>query len=140
MYIEQVAVDYLCKGATIAVVGASPKQERPSNEIVEYLKQNGMKVFPVNPGHKGKIIHGRECLEKLEDLPEKADIVNVIVSSRFQTKIIDSIKGLDYKPVVWFQPGAENPDAQKDLEDAGFSVLSEACIMVVHTLYCSEDS
>ncbi len=133
---EQVAREYLCPGTSIAVIGASPKIDRASNEIVEYLKRKKMKVFPINPGHAGKKIHDLECVAKLSDLKEKVDIVNVIVSPRFQDKIISEIKDLDYKPIVWFQPGAENPEAEKKLEEEGYTVISDACIMVVHTLFC----
>lgn len=136
MDVEQVAADYLCVGASVAVVGASPKADRPSNEIVEYLKNNKMKVFPVNPGHAGKKIHDLECVATLGDLKEKVHIVNVIVSPKFQEKVIREIESLDYKPIVWFQPGAENPEAEKRLKDAGYDVISDACIMVAHILFC----
>jgi len=136
---EKIAESLLCKGVKVAVVGASPKRDRTSHEIMSYLSGNGMRSIPVNPSHAGEIIQGEKCLSSVSELPEDVKIIDMVVSPKHQDKIIEELRKLTFRPLIWFQPGAENEKAEKELESEGFSVVSHACIMVVHSLYCTED-
>ena len=62
---------------TIAIVGASSKEERDSYKVMKYLLQKGYKVFPVNPYESGKNILGQKCYEDLESIKQSIDIVDV---------------------------------------------------------------
>lgn len=59
---------------TIAVVGASSKPERASNEVMHFLQEHGYKCYPVNPAEKGKTIHGETVYASLKELPEVPDV------------------------------------------------------------------
>ncbi len=61
--------------STIAVVGLSPKKERPSNMVAEYLIQAGFTVIPVNPGHDS--LMGLKCYPDLLSIPQNVDIVDI---------------------------------------------------------------
>ena len=62
---------------TIAIVGASSKEDRDSYKVMKYLLQKGYKVFPVNPYESGKNILGQKCYEDLESIKQSVDIVDV---------------------------------------------------------------
>lgn len=137
MDLETIAEKYLCNGGTVAVIGASTKRERTSFRIVEFLKEHGVEVYPVNPSYLGLEIVGYPFYGSINDIDAKIDIVDVVVSPKFQEELAKDLEGLDYKPVVWFQPGAENPGLEKELSEKGFPVVRDACIMVVRDLFCS---
>ena len=138
MDLEKIAEEYLCSGGSVAVIGASTKKERTSFRIVEFLKERGVTVFPVNPSYIGQEIAGSSFFASINDIEEELHIVDIVVSPKFQGEIEEDLINLGYKPIVWFQPGAENPELEKDLSEKGFTVVSDACIMVVQDLYCSE--
>ena len=136
MDLGKVAKEYLCSGGKVAVVGASTKKERTSYQIVKFLKDRGITVYPVNPSYRGQQIEGLPFYASVKDIKENVDIVDIVVSPKFQEDIALDLCNLGYKPILWFQPGAENPDLDKKLSDDGFDVISDACIMVVHDLFC----
>lgn len=138
MDLEKIAEKYLCSGGSVAVIGASTKKERTSFRIVEFLKERGVTVFPVNPSYMGQEIAGSSFFASINDIEEELDIVDIVVSPKFQGEIEEDLINLGYKPVVWFQPGAENPELERALSGKGFTVVSDACIMVVQDLYCPE--
>ncbi len=138
MDLAKIAEEYLCSGGSVAVIGASTKNERTSFRIVEFLKEHGVTVFPVNPSYVGQEIAGCPFYSSINDIGKKLDIIDIVVSPKFQGEIEEDLINLNYKPIVWFQPGAENPELEKDLSEKGFTVVSDACIMVVQDLYCSE--
>ncbi|MBN1332338.1 MAG: CoA-binding protein [Synergistales bacterium] len=139
MNIEDIARTYLCIKGQVAVVGASPKKDRTSYEIMSYLLKNRITAIPVNPSYAGEDILGEKCLASVKDLPEDVGIIDMVVSAANQGQILREIGELTGRPVVWFQPGAENEKGAKELEARGFPVVSQACIMVVHSLYCTEE-
>ena len=67
---------------TIAIVGASPNDVRPSFFVLKYLLAKGFDVFPVNPGHAGKEILGRKVYARLADIPEPIDMVEIFRDER----------------------------------------------------------
>ncbi|MCF7936162.1 MAG: CoA-binding protein [Synergistales bacterium] len=129
---------YVCTPSTVAIVGASPKQERPVYEVMEYLTGQGFRLFPVNPGHSGETIQGLHCLGSLGELPEQVDVVALFVGPGKQEPVVEEMEQLGYKPVVWMQPGAENEALKQRLEAEGCDVVMDACMMMVHQVYCGE--
>lgn len=87
---------------TIAVVGMSPNEERPSHFVSKYMLHNGYKVFPVNPGQKE--ILGIKCHAVLKDIPHKIDIVNVFRNSDYVIPIINEAISIKAK-AIWLQDG-----------------------------------
>lgn len=136
MDLETIAKQYLCSGGNVAVVGASTKKERTSFQIVKFLKDRGITVYPVNPSYSGQQVEGLPFYASVNDVKAQIDIVDIVVSPRLQEDIASDLNALEYKPILWFQPGAENPDLEKKFSDDGFDVVSDACIMVVHDLFC----
>jgi predicted CoA-binding protein len=136
MDLEKVAKQYLCSGGKVAVVGASTKKERTSYQIVKFLKDRGITVYPVNPSYTGQQIEGLPFYASVKDVKSRVDIVDIVVSPKFQEDVASDLNAMEYKPILWFQPGAENPDLEKKFSEAGFDVVSDACIMVVHDLFC----
>jgi len=118
------------KRSRIAVVGASPKQERPVFVVMSYLHHEGYTLFPVNPGHGGEEIIGLPYVESLKDLDlSDLDVVALFISPAHQNPVLETILESGASPVVWFQPGAENPQGEGMLRTRGFTVFSGYCLM-----------
>jgi predicted CoA-binding protein len=116
---------------TIAVVGCSPKPERPSNEIARYLVSQGYEVIPVNPGHPE--ILGRRAYRSLAEIPReiRIDIVDVFRRSEHVAPVADEAitRGVGF---VWLQMGIEDPESARKLTEAGIGVAMDRCILVEH--------
>lgn len=120
--------DILRSVRTIALVGASPKPERPSNGVMKFLLDRGYRVIPVNPGQVGKIIHGQTVVEVLADINEPIDMVDVFRASQSLPGIVDEIIALEHRPaVLWTQLGVVHEDAAKKAADAGIKVIMDRC-------------
>ncbi len=105
------AIAELLKGVkTIAIIGLSPKKNRPSHRVAKHLQAFSYSVIPVRPGVA--TILGQDVYKSLEDIPFKVDIVNVFRASKYISAIIDSCisQGIDK---VWLQEGIINLDAEK---------------------------
>jgi hypothetical protein len=113
--------------SNVAVVGASPNEERYSNKAVRLLKEQGHTAIPVAPKHER--ICGEEVHASLRDVPHDVDTVSMYVAPARQEAIIDAIVDLAPRRVI-FNPGAENPGAYERLEDGGVEVV-EACTLVL---------
>jgi hypothetical protein len=109
----------------VAVVGLSPKPDRASNDVAVYLKKQGYKIIPVNPGHDE--ILGEKSYPSLSDIPEKVDIVDVF---RRPEQVGPPIEGAIEigAPVVWLQLGIRNDDEARKAVDAGLTVIQDKCI------------
>ena len=113
---------------TIAMVGASPNDVRPSFFVLKYLLAKGFSVFPINPGHAGKEILGRTVYARLADLPEPIDMVDIFRGSAAVPGVIEEILRLDPLPkVVWMQLGVRNDEAAARAEAAGMKVVMNRC-------------
>ncbi|WP_273725294.1 CoA-binding protein [Brucella gallinifaecis] len=113
---------------TIALVGASPKPERPSNGVMKFLLDRGYHVIPVNPGQVGKVIHGQTVVAVLADINEPIDMVDVFRTSQSLPGIVDEIIALEHRPaVLWTQLGVMHEDAAKKAADAGVKVIMDRC-------------
>ncbi len=113
---------------TVAVVGASHGDDKPSMFVVKYLSERGYKVFPVNPGRAGKEIAGNLIYAKLTDVPEPIDMIDVFRASDAVPKILDEALMLSPLPkVFWMQLGVLNDEAAAKAEAAGMTVIMDRC-------------
>lgn len=114
---------------TIAVVGCSPKEERPSHSVARYLQAAGYKIIPVNPGHEQ--ILGEKCYPNLLEIPEKIDVVDIFRRSEEALPIVKDAVKIGAK-AVWMQDGVEHPAAKELAEKAGLKVVMNDCILRQH--------
>ncbi len=113
---------------TIALLGASPNEDRPSYHVMEFLLQKGYRVLPVNPGQAGKEILGAPVYASLGDIAEPVDMVEVFRASNAVAGIVDEILSLKTLPkVLWTQLGVIDEDAGKRAHDAGLKVVMNRC-------------
>lgn len=114
---------------TIAVVGLSSNPMRPSFDVSEYMQRAGYRIIPVNP-NETKVL-GERSYARLEDVPEKIEIVNIFRRPEFVLAVVDSAIRVGAK-VVWMQQGIENQAAAETARAAGLTVIEDACIFVEH--------
>ncbi len=114
---------------TIAVVGLSPRPFRPSHGVSEYLKSVGYHIIPVNPSESEVL--GEKCYPRLEDVPERVDIVNVFRRSEFVPDIVESAIRVGAR-AVWMQEGVIHPEAAERARAAGLFVTMDSCILKEH--------
>ena len=113
---------------TIAIVGASANDVRPSHFVTKYLIDKGYTVFPINPGHAGKEMLGRMTYARLADVPEPIDMVDIFRASDAVPAIVDEALALDPLPkVIWTQLGVRNDGAAAKAEAAGIKVVMNRC-------------
>lgn len=113
---------------TIAIVGASANDVRPSFFVTKYLIDKGYEVFPVNPGHAGKEILGRMTYARLADVPVAIDMVDVFRASDALPGILDQILALDPLPkVLWTQLTVRHDEAAARAEAVGIKVVMDRC-------------
>jgi len=109
---------------TIAMVGISPKDNRPSYFVFKYLQERGFRMIPVNPGQAGKEILGQKVYGKLADIPEAIDMVDIFRASAHVLPIVQEALALDPKPkVIWMQLTVRNEDAARLAQAAGLKVV-----------------
>ena len=116
---------------TIAAVGLSSNPEKESFAIVEYLQQQGYRIFPVNP--TASEILGEKTYPDLESIPEKVDVVQLFRKSEDVPPFVDSAINIGTK-VIWMQVGIENEEAARKAESAGLTVVMNACMRVMHRM------
>ena len=113
---------------TIAIVGASANEVRPSFFVTKYMIDKGYTVFPINPGHAGKEILGRMTYARLADVPEPIDMVDIFRASSAVPAIVDEVLALDPLPkVVWMQLTVRHDEAAARAEAAGIKVVMNRC-------------
>ena len=114
---------------TIAVVGLSPKPERPSHRVAKYLIEAGYRIIPVNPGQD--TILGQTCYPDLAAVPEKIDIVDVFRRSEDVPPIVEQAIAIGTR-VVWLQQGIINEAAAELCNQAGITCIMDRCTKVEH--------
>jgi hypothetical protein len=113
---------------TIALVGASANEVRPSYFVLKYLLDKDFDVIPVNPGLAGKTILGQQVYARLADIPRPIDMVDVFRSSEAAAGIVDEALKLDPLPrVIWMQLTVRNDEAAKRAEEKGINVVMDRC-------------
>ena len=125
------AIRKLLKEVTsIAIVGLSPKEKRPSNMVARYLMDAGYTIYPVNPGQKE--ILGEVCYPDLLSVPHKIDLVDIFRRSEDIPPIVEDAVTLDVQ-AVWMQQGIVNDSAAELARNNGVFVVMDRCIKVDHT-------
>lgn len=114
---------------TIAVVGLSSKRQRPSYGVAEYMQSSGYRIFPVNPGESEVL--GEKSFARLEDLPEKVDIVNVFRQPQYVPEIAEAAVRMGVR-ALWLQEGVMHHAAEQFARQAGLLVFSDLCILKEH--------
>jgi len=113
---------------TVAMIGASANNVRPSYFVLKYLLAKGYEVWPVNPGQAGKEILGQTVHASLEDLPDVPDMIDIFRNSEAAGAIVDQvIAGGRLPKVIWMQLTVRHDEAAKRAEDAGIKVVMDRC-------------
>jgi predicted CoA-binding protein len=111
---------------TIALVGASPKAERPSNRVMKFLLDRGYHVIPVNPGQAGGQIHGQTVAATLADIKETVDMVDIFRNSDDAPGVIDEAIAIGAK-AVWMQLDVIAPEAALKAQENGLVAVMDRC-------------
>ncbi len=111
---------------TIAVVGASPRRERPSHRVMAYLQRRGYRAIPVNPNAVGDMILGETCYASLADVPEPVDMVDIFRRSELAGAAVDDAIAIGAK-VVWMQLDVRDEAAAARAEARGVKVVMNRC-------------
>ena len=112
---------------TVAVVGATDDPTKYGSVIYRDLKRKGFDVWPVSRSRSS--VDGDPTYPSLGELPEAPTIVNIVVPPSQALRVLQEAHGLGYMN-VWLQPGAEDPEVLRYVQENGFTYLANACIMV----------
>ena len=121
--------EILSKYKTIAMVGVSKDDKKPSTIVMRYMQKYGFKVIPVNPRVKGEKILGEEVFEKLEDIKTPVDIVDVFRPSVEAFKLAEETIKIGAK-VLWLQLGIRNEKAKEMVEAKNIEYIENRCTKI----------
>jgi uncharacterized protein len=126
---------------TIAMVGVSPKDNRPSYFAFKYLLERGYRMIPVNPGQAGRELLGQKFCASLAEAPEPIDMVDIFRASQYAPGIVEEALALDPRPqVIWMQLTVRNDEAAAKAEAAGLKVVMNRCPKIEYGRLSSEIS
>ena len=126
---------------TIAMVGISPKDNRPSYFAFKYLQGRGYRMIPVNPGQAGQKILGQKVYAALSEIPEPVDLVDIFRASEYVLPVVQEALALNPKPqVIWMQLTVRNDEAARLAEQAGLKVVMNRCPKIEYGRLSSEIS
>ena len=124
---------------TIAMVGASLNEVRPSYFVFKYLLERGYHMIPVNPGHAGETMLGQKIYARLGDIPEPIDMVDIFRASQYALPIVEEALSLKPRPqVIWMQLGIRNDEAAALAEANGMKVVMNRCPKIEYGRLSSE--
>lgn len=127
--LDQAIKDLLASSKIIAVVGLSPKTDRPSNGVANYLKAHGYRVVPVNPLYEE--ILGEKSYKSLSDIPDKVDVVDIFMRAENVVPVVE--EAIKIKPkAIWLQLGIVNDEAKTLAEKSGIVFVQNLCIKLEH--------
>ena len=126
---------------TIAMVGISPKENRPSYFAFKYLLDRGYRMIPVNPGQTAKPILKQKVYATLSDIPEPVDMVDIFRSSEHVLPIVEESMRLTPRPqVIWMQLTVRDDEAASLVEKVGLKVVMNRCPKIEYGRLSSEIS
>jgi predicted CoA-binding protein len=120
----------LRRAKTLAIVGLSPKENRPSNMVGRYLISAGYTIYPVNPGQTE--IFGLKCYPNLSAIPASIDIVDIFRRSEEVFPFVEEAVKIG-AGAVWMQLGVINHEAAEYARQHGLAVIMDRCIKVDHS-------
>jgi uncharacterized protein len=124
---------------SIAMVGVSPKDNRPSYFAFKYLLERGYRMIPVNPGQAGKTLLGQTVYGRLADVPDPVDMVDIFRASQHVPPVIDEALAMTPRPsVIWMQLGVHHAEAAAKAEAAGLKVVMNRCPKIEYGRLSSE--
>jgi uncharacterized protein len=126
---DQQIKDLLRSAHTIAVVGLSSSRLRASYGVAQYLQSAGYRIIPVNPNEQQVL--GEKAYARLEDVPEKIDVVDVFRRSEFVPAVVDSAIRVGAR-AIWMQEGVADEAAAQRARAAGLFVVMDTCILKEH--------
>ncbi|TYC66920.1 CoA-binding protein [Stappia sp. BW2] len=113
---------------TIAMIGASANNVRPSYFVLKYLLSKGYKVWPINPGQAGKEILGQKVYASLDELPAVPDMIDIFRNSEAAGAIVDEVIASGKLPkVIWMQLTVRHAEAAARAEEAGIKMVMDRC-------------
>jgi uncharacterized protein len=127
------AASLLSSARTIAVVGLSPRPDRPSNSVSAYLRRQGYRIIPVNPQLRGAMVEGERSYDRLADIPagDLIDFVDVFRRGEFLDEVVDDALACGMH-ALWFQLGLGNVEAARRAESMGIRVVWDRCTAIEH--------
>jgi predicted CoA-binding protein len=134
-------LEILKTSKTIAVVGLSSRRMRPSYGVAEYMQSAGYRIIPVNPNENEVL--GEKSYARLEDVPERIDIVDIFRRSEYVPGIVESAIRVGAR-AVWMQEGVFHAAAAQRARQAAIFVIEHSCILKEHMSrrraldYCKE--
>lgn len=120
----------LREARTIAMVGASPRPDRPSHGVMRYLLASGYRVIPVRPRDCDEVL-GVPCVTSLAEIDEPIDLVDVFRRPEYTPDVARETVAVGAK-ALWLQLGIVSEEARRIAEDAGIDYVENACTAVVH--------
>jgi predicted CoA-binding protein len=124
---------------TIAMVGASEKENRPSYFAFKYLLERGYRMIPINPARAGEDLLGRRIFARLADVPEPIDMIDIFRGSRYALPIVREALELRPMPqVIWMQLAVRNDEAAALAEASGMKVVMNRCPKIEYGRLSSE--
>lgn len=110
---------------TWVVAGVTARKERYGYKIWKTLKEHDYKTYGVNPNYDE--IEGEKIYHSVLDLPEKIDVLDMVVGANIAMKTLDEAKeaGIEY---IWFQPGSFNDEVISKAKELGFKILYNDCV------------
>lgn len=121
--------EILDQSRTIAIVGLSPRADRPSYEVARYLKEQGYRIIPVNPS--AQEILGERCYPDLASIPEPVDTVDIFRRAEDVPPIVEAAIKKGVK-AVWMQEGIVHEGAARQAMEAGLKVVMDRCMYREH--------
>lgn len=120
---------------SIAVIGLKNDESTYAYKVPLYMQSAGYKIYPVNPTLKGKIVLREKVYQKVTNITDRVDLVNIFRRPEFLPEHAEEIVNMKFIPrYVWFQLGIYNDKAAEFLEKNGIKVVQNRCIMVEHSL------
>jgi predicted CoA-binding protein len=117
--------DLLATAETIAVIGLSPKPYRASHGVAQFLQSSGYRIIPVNPNESNLL--GEKCYARLEDIPQRIDIVDIFRRSEHVGEIVDAAIRIGAR-AIWMQEGVVDEASAEHARNAGLVVVMDLCI------------